>query len=31
VVGTGLRLGDELAVSYGRVVEYRKASDFEKR
>lgn len=31
VVGTGLRLGDELAVSYDKVVEHRKANDFEKQ
>ena len=31
VVGTGLRLGDELAVSYEKVVEHRKAKDFEKQ
>jgi len=31
VVGTGLRLGDALAVSYGKVVEHRKAKDFEKQ
>jgi uncharacterized protein YegJ (DUF2314 family) len=29
VVGTGLRLGDELAVSYDKVVEHMKAKDFE--
>ena len=29
LVGTGLHLGDELAVSYDKVVEHRKASDFE--
>ncbi len=29
VVGTGLHLGDELAVGYDKVVEHRKASDFE--
>jgi len=31
VVGTGLHLGDELAVSYDKVVEHRRASEFEKR
>ncbi len=31
VVGTGLRLGDELAVSYEKVLEHRKAQDFEKQ
>ncbi len=31
VVGTGPRLGDELAVSYDKVVEHRKAKDFEKQ
>jgi uncharacterized protein YegJ (DUF2314 family) len=31
VVGTGLRLGDELAVSYGKVVEHMKAKDFERQ
>jgi uncharacterized protein YegJ (DUF2314 family) len=31
VVGTGLRLGDELAVSDGKVVEHMKAKDFEKQ
>jgi hypothetical protein len=31
VVGTGLRVGDELAVSYGKVVEHRKASEFGKQ
>jgi len=31
VVGTGLRLGDELEVSYEKVVEHRKASQFEKQ
>ena len=31
VVGTGLRLGDELAVSYEKVVERRKPKDFEKQ
>ncbi len=28
MAGTGLRLGGELAVSYEKVVEHRKASDF---
>ena len=28
---TGLRLGDELARSYEKVVEHRKASEFEKQ
>jgi hypothetical protein len=31
VVGTGLHDGDELAVSYGKVVEHRKAKDFERQ
>jgi len=31
VVGTGLHVGDELAVSYGKVVEHRKAKDFQKQ
>jgi hypothetical protein len=31
VVGTGLHVGDELAVSYKKVVEHRKASDFGKQ
>ena len=31
VVGTGLRLGDELAVSYEKVVEHRKAKEFAKQ
>jgi len=31
VVGTGLRLGDELAVSYQKVVEHGKAKEFEKQ
>ena len=31
VVGTGLHVGDELAVSYDKVVEHRKAKDFEKQ
>ena len=31
VVGTGLRLGDELAVSYEKVMEHRKASEFGKQ
>ncbi len=31
VVGTGLHLGDELAVSYEKVVEHRKAKDFQKQ
>jgi hypothetical protein len=31
VVGTGLHLGDELAVSYDKVLEHRKASDFQKQ
>jgi hypothetical protein len=30
VVATGLRLEEELAVNYDKVVEHRKASDFEK-
>jgi len=28
---TGLHLGDELAVGYDKVVEHRKASEFEKQ
>ncbi len=31
VVGTGLRVGDEIAVSYEKVVEHMKAKDFEKQ
>ena len=31
LAGTGLRLGDELAVSYGKVVEHRRASEFDKQ
>jgi len=31
LLGTGLHVGDELAVSYDRVVEHRKAKDFEKQ
>jgi uncharacterized protein YegJ (DUF2314 family) len=31
VVGTGLNLGDELALSYEKVVEHRKAKDFERQ
>jgi len=31
VVGTGLHLGDELAVRYDKVVEHRKASEFQKQ
>ncbi len=31
VVGTGLQLGDELAVGHDKVVEHRKAKDFEKQ
>ena len=31
VVGTGLHLGDELAVGYEKVVEHRKASEFKKQ
>jgi len=31
LLGTGLRVGDELAVSYDKVVEHRKASEFEKQ
>jgi len=30
-VGEDLRLGDELAASYGKVVEHRKAGEFEKQ
>jgi uncharacterized protein YegJ (DUF2314 family) len=28
VVGTGLHVGDEIAVSYEKIVEHRKASEF---
>jgi hypothetical protein len=31
LLGTALHVGDELAVSYERVVEHRKASEFEKQ
>lgn len=31
LLGTALHVGDELAVSYGKVVEHRKAKDFEKQ
>ena len=31
LLGTALHVGDELAVSYEKVVEHRKASDFEKQ
>ena len=31
LLGTGLHVGDELAVSYEKIVEHRKASDFEKQ
>jgi len=31
LLGTGLHVGDEIAVSYGKVVEHRKASEFEKQ
>jgi hypothetical protein len=31
VLGTGLHLGDELAASYGKVVEHRKAAEFDKQ
>ena len=31
LLGTGLHVGDELAVSYGKVVEHRKASEFGKQ
>jgi DNA mismatch endonuclease (patch repair protein) len=31
VVGTGLRVGDVLAVGYGKVVEHRKAKEFQKQ
>ena len=30
-LGTGLHLGDELAVGYGKVVDHRKAGEFEKQ
>jgi len=30
LLGTGLRVGDELAVSYEKTVEHRKASEVEK-
>jgi hypothetical protein len=29
LLGTGLRVGDEIAISYKKIVGYRKASDFE--
>ncbi len=31
VLGTGLHVGDELVVSYEKVVEHRKAKDFGKQ
>jgi hypothetical protein len=31
LVGTDLRLGDELAMSYQKAVEHREAKDFEKQ
>ena len=31
LLGTGLHVGSELAVSYDKVMEHRKASDFEKQ
>ena len=31
LLGTGLHVGDELAVSYDKVVEHRKASEFERQ
>ncbi len=31
LLGTALHVGDELAVTYEKVVEHRKASDFEKQ
>ena len=31
LLGTTLQVGDEIAVSYGKVVEHSKASDFEKQ
>ena len=31
LLGTGLRMGDELAVGYDNVIEHRKASDFQKQ
>jgi len=31
LLGTALHVGSELAVSYDKVVEHRKASDFEKQ
>ena len=31
LLGTGLHVGDELAVSYEKVVEHRRASDFQKQ
>jgi hypothetical protein len=31
LLGTGLHVGDELAVSYEKVVEHREASDFGKQ
>jgi len=31
LLGTDLHLGDELAVSYEKIVEHRKASEFQKQ
>jgi len=31
LLGTGLHVGDEIAVGCGKVVEHRKAKDFEKQ
>jgi len=31
LLSTGLRVGDELAVRYGKVAEHMKAKDFEKQ
>jgi hypothetical protein len=31
LLGTALHVGDELAVSYKKIVEHRKASDFQKQ
>jgi hypothetical protein len=31
VVGTAFRMGDEIEMDYGKVVEHRKAGEFEKQ
>ena len=31
LLGTDLHLGNELAVSYGKIVEHRRASEFQKQ